>query len=286
MLISTVIMVSAFCGIAQVPTFKIRTEEVRIDMLVTNHGKPVTDLQKADFEVFDNGVPQEIAFAGFQQTPIDAIFVLDMSASVTGESFENLSEAVDQLLDALKKDERAALVTFGDTISLGSPLSSDIERVKRALDRTKPLGDTSLIDACYAGLILAESKSSRPLLVVFSDGLDTFSWLSSDMVLETAKHRNAVVYAVSVGQLPQQTFLRDLSKITGGSLFEIESTRDLSTVFSAILEEFRQRYLLSYAPQGVSNSGWHALKIRVKGRSLEIRARSGYQARSITDKGE
>ena len=67
---------------AQIPTFKVKIEEVRIDMLVTDHGKPVTDLRETDFEAFDNGVHQKIEYVGFQQTPIDSILVLDMSASV------------------------------------------------------------------------------------------------------------------------------------------------------------------------------------------------------------
>jgi VWFA-related protein len=284
--IAILIVVGAFSGAAQIPTFRVQTEEVRIDMLVTDQGKPVTDLGETDFEVFDNGVPQKIEFVGFQQMPIDSILVLDMSASVAGESFWNLKNAASRFLDALKKDERAALVTFGDIVSLGSPLSHDLERVKNALSQATPAGDTSMIDACYAGLILAESKSSRPLFVVFSDGLDTFSWLSADMVLEAAKRGSAVVYGISVGQLPDQIFLRDLSKITGGSLLEIESIRDLGTAFLSILQEFRQRYLLTYSPQGVPRGGWHDLRIRVKGRNLDIKARPGYQATSKSAEGE
>jgi Ca-activated chloride channel homolog len=284
--LALLIGIGAFCMAAQIPTFKVQTEEVRIDMLVTEHGKPVTDLRETDFEVLDNGVPQQIEYVGFQQTPIDSILVLDMSASVAGESFENLKNAGSRFLDTLEKDERAALVTFGDVVSLGSPLSNDFERVKRALDHATPTGDTTMIDACYAGLMLAESRSSRPLLVVFSDGLDTFSWLSGDMVLEVAKRSNAVVYSVSSGRLPHHAFLGDLSHMTGGSLFDIESTRDLGSVFLKILEEFRQRYLLTYAPSDVSKGGWHELKIRVKGRDADIKARPGYQSASRSAEGE
>jgi len=169
-----IIMLSGvFSRADQITTFKVSTEEVRIDMLVTDHGKPVTGLQKADFEVFDNGVPQEIEFLGFRQTPIDAILVVDMSASVAGEPLANLINAGHEFLRALRKDERVALITFNDIISLRSPLSNDVEHTHAALIQTNPIGDTSLIDACYAGLILAESKSNRPLVLVFSDGLDT-----------------------------------------------------------------------------------------------------------------
>ncbi len=274
------ILIGAFSRAAQIPTFKVKTEEVRIDLFVTDHGTPVTGLRETDFEVFDNGVPQKIGFVGFQQIPIDTIFVLDMSASVKGDTFESLRNAGGRFLDALKKNERAALVTFGFAVSLGSPLTNDINAVKKALDQATPVGDTSLIDACYAGLMLAETRSSRPLIVVFSDGLDTVSWLSGDRVLKAAKRSNAVVYAVSAGRVPSHVFLGDFTRVTGGSLFDIESNRDLDAVFLKILEEFRQRYLLAYAPAGVSKDGWHELKIRVKGRNLDIKARPGYQAKS------
>jgi VWFA-related protein len=284
--LAILISISALSRAAQVPTFKVRTEEVRIDMFVTDHGTPVTGLRETDLEIFDNGVPQKIEFLGFQETPIDSILVLDMSASVKGESFESLRKAVGRFLDALKTDERAALLTFGDIVSLGSPLSNDKARVKKALDQATPIGDTSIIDACYAGFMLAESRSSRPLIVVFSDGLDTFSWLTGDMVLKVAKRSNAVVYAVSAGRLPNHAFLSDLTRTTGGSLFDIESTQDLGAVFLSILEEFRLRYLLAYSPAGVSKEGWHELKIRVKGRNVDIKARPGYQASSKSSAGE
>jgi hypothetical protein len=100
-------------------------------------------------------------------------------------------------------------------------------------------------------------------------------------VLDIAKRSGTVVYAVSAGQLPNKTFLRDLSKFTGGYLFEVESTRDLGNVFVGILEEFRQRYLLTYSPKGVSSSGWHRLQVRIKRRNVKVMARPGY----LSDRG-
>ena len=263
---------------AQVPTFKVTAKEVRIDVLVADHGKPVTGLQAVDFEVLDNGVRQEVGFSGFERMPISATMVLDMSRSVAGELLDRLKGAGDVLLKGLKKDERAALITFSHAVKLGSPFTTDHERVKTALDSAQPFGDTSVIDASYAGLILAESAFDRPLLIVFSDGLDTLSWLSSKEVLESAKQTDAVVYAVSTGRLPDNPFLRDLTKFTGGSLFEDESTENLSHVFVSILEEFRRRYLLTYIPRSVSTSGWHTIKVRVKGSHDKVIYRPGYMS--------
>jgi VWFA-related protein len=263
---------------AQISTFsvKVKTEEVRIDVLVSDHGKPVHGLTSTDFEVFDNGVRQQIEFVTPEQMPVNAILALDMSESVAGERLAHLKSAGHALLERLKKGDRAALVTFNHEVALGSLLTADLGPVKAALDRARPSGNTSVIDASYAGLMVAESDQGRPLLIVFSDGVDTSSWLTRDAVLDTAKRGHAVVYTVSAGQLPIRAFLRDLSSFTGGSLIEVESTSNLGSVFMSILDEFRERYLVTYSPAGVPKAGWHRLEVRVKGRKLNVKARPGY----------
>jgi hypothetical protein len=96
-------------------------------------------------------------------------------------------------------------------------------------------------------------------------------------VLDTAKRSDVVVYAVAVGKV-KADFLRDLASFSGGRLFELEKTANLSATFLSILEEFRQRYLVSYTPRGVSRDGWHRLEVRLKGKRATIKARPGYLA--------
>jgi Ca-activated chloride channel family protein len=277
----------ALAAFAQEHTFSVAAEEVRVDVLVSGNGKPIADLGAADFEVFDNGVPQKIQYAKpQQQTPISATLVFDMSGSVAGELLHHLKEAANRFLSDLKKEDRVALITFNHGVVLGSPLTPDIARVKLALDKAQGRGNSSLIDASYAGLLLAESGSELPLLIIFSDGLDTFSWLTGEAVLDTAKHHDVVVYAVSTRRLPDKSFLSDLVEFTAGSLFEVDITENLPAVFLRILDEFRQRYLLTYIPTGVSQNGWHKLEVRVKHRTAKIRARAGYMRDSTGNKKE
>ena len=282
-LLSAVLTTILIAGIlsegAQKPTFSVKREEVRIDVLVTDKGKPVAGLTASDFEVLDNGVPQVIESASFQEIPASVILVLDMSGSVAGRLVEHLKKAGFDLLDKLREGERAALITFNHAVTLDSTLTSDLQSVRQALDRTQPrsFGKTSLIDASYAGLIHAESKADQPLIIVFSDGLDTSSWLTDEAVLESARRSDAIIYAVSAGRLPDRKFLRELTKISGGFLVEVESTGDLGSVFVDILEEFRQRYLLTYVPSEVGKAGWHELEVKVKNRQYDkISARQGY----------
>jgi VWFA-related protein len=276
--------IAAVAAKAQEHIFSVASEEVRVDVLVTHRGQPVRDLGIADFEIFDNGVRQEISYARIQdQMAISLTLVFDMSASVTGQLFTDLNNAAGILMENLRSHDHAALVTFNHVVALGAPLTADRAAIDRALDGAKPSGRSSLIDAAYAGLLVAESGPDLPLLIIFSDGYDTSSWLTDEMVLDTARHNNAVVSAVSTIRLPKQSFLARLAEQSGGLLYEIESTADLASVFLSILDEFRQRYLLTFTPRGVEAGGWHDLEVRVKRRSVKIQARPGYVRKSYAE---
>jgi hypothetical protein len=99
-------------------------------------------------------------------------------------------------------------------------------------------------------------------------------------VLETAKRSDVVVYAISTSRLPDESFLGELVELTGGALFEVESIENPSSVFLRILNEFRQRYLLTYIPRDVSESGWHKVEVRVGNRAARVRTRPGYMRNS------
>jgi VWFA-related protein len=267
-----------FHAAAQNPTFSSKVEAVRVDVLVTKDGKPVRGLGPGDFEVFDNGIRQEVDLVSFEQLPLNVVLTLDMSDSVVGERLAQLRAAGRGLLDGLKVGDRAALITFNHMVSLRAGLSGDWGRVRRAIESAQSSGNTSVVDASFTGMMLGESDVGRALVIVFSDGVDTSSWLAPEAVLEIAKRSDVVVYAVSAGQGLKIEFLRKLSEQTGGRLFEIESTKNLGAVFLEVLDEFRQRYVVSYSPSGVSADGWHRLTVRVKGRDAAVKARPGYLA--------
>jgi Ca-activated chloride channel homolog len=262
----------------QQPTFSSRVEAVRVDVLVTDRGKAVTGLRPDDFEVRDEGVLQEIDLVQLDQVPLNVILGLDVSESVSGERLEHLQSAGTSLLRGLQKGDRAALLTFSHAVRLRQELTSDIARVQETLADVVPSGLTAIVDGASAAIALAGSDVGRSLLIVFSDGVDTASFLSPNVVVQSARRSDVVVYGVAMRGRLSPTFLKDLGEVTGGSLFEIDSTKDLSQTFLRILTEFRQRYLLSFQPRGVSTTGWHRLEVRVKGRRGIVRARAGYQA--------
>ncbi len=265
----------------QSPAFSANVEAVRVDVLVTERdgGRAIVGLRASDFEVLDNGVPQQVDLVSYEQIPLNVILALDMSDSVTGERIADLRDAGRAVLTGLKSDDQGALVTFSHVVRLGSGLTRDVGALQTALDEAEPSGDTALVDGIYAAMMLGESDVGRALLIAFSDGVDTSSWLSADAVIDTARRSDSVVYGVSSKVEKNDRFLRDLSEATGGTLIKVESTKNLSATFDLILEEFRHRYLVSYTPRRVPKDGWHRLEVRVKGRRANVKARPGYLGR-------
>jgi VWFA-related protein len=275
-----IVLVECSGAAQQAPAFTAKVEAVRVDVLVTDNGQPVRGLGTADFELLDNGVPQQVELVSFDEIPLNVILALDMSDSVAGERLEQLRGAGAGLLAALHKEDQAALVSFSHSVQRGAKLTTDVAAVREALGEAHGTGMTALVDGTYAGIMIGESDAGRGLLIVFSDGVDTSSWLRADAVLDAARRADVVVYGVSVVSRLKPEFLREITSLTGGRLFEIEKTANLASTFLGILDEFRHRYLVSYTPKGVAKNGWHKLDVRVKNRRATIKARPGYLAGS------
>lgn len=260
---------------AQRATFSSRLEAVRVDVSVTRGGVPVRGLTAADFEIRDNGVPQDVQLVATEDVPIDLVLALDMSGSVSGERLAHLRGASEVAVRALAREDRAALFTFGHRVSLRVPLTADVEPLRDALELEEDGGNTAMIDATYAALAHADAGRGRALAIVLSDGVDTASWLTAASVIETARRVDAVLFGISTGA-PRKTPLDDLADASGGDLIRIESTAQLSAAIGRVMDAFRQRYLLSFVPAKVARPGWHTLDVRVKRRGLNVKARTGY----------
>jgi VWFA-related protein len=265
---------------AQQPTFSARREMVRVDVLVTDGGRPVRGLQPSDFDVFDSGVAQRVELVSFEALPVRIVLALDLSASISAQELDHLRDGGRAVLANLKHDDQVALLTFADAVMLRERLTAEAERVGAALGRMEPAADshggTALVDACYAAMTVVDQDAGRGLLIVFTDGVDTSSWLPAYRVLQAARRSNLVVYAVSTAPLKKGSFLRDLSDVTGGGAVEIQSTDRVRATFVSVLDEFRQRYLVSYSPTNVAVGGWHPLTVRVKKGKADVKARAGY----------
>lgn len=281
----------------QQPMFKSGVEMVRVDALVARDEKPVADLKADDFDVFDNGVRQTIDHVLSAEDPIDVMLTLDTSASLDKAELKHLADAVRSAIADLRPGDRAGLITFSEELLQLLPLTGRLDLLPASLDRLESSGATTLVDAAYAALLTTRARGRRSLVLLFTDGLDTWSWLEPAWVLAVAKRSETVVYTVELrepvtpfvripgvrGRIDPRDyyraatrFLDDIVETTGGRRLDAGDFGRLRATLTSVLGEFRQRYVIAYAPQGVAQDGWHALDVRVKRRGVTVRARPGY----------
>jgi hypothetical protein len=152
-------------------------------------------------------------------------------------------------------------------------MTGDAAAVGAALHEIKGGGATALLDAVQLGLELQPHDRTRPLLLIFTDGRDTASFLESDAVLDSARRTGVVIHVVRV---ESDAFLDQLTQTSGGRTWSASSDRQLRELFTRALEEMRARYLVTYTPRGVGRAGWHELKVKVKAGNADVTARPGY----------
>jgi VWFA-related protein len=270
-------LLAAALTVAQMPqdsqVFRSGIAIVELDVSVTRGGSPVAGLTAADFSLTDNGVAQDLESVTLDQLPLSVTMVLDVSGSVSGDRLAHLTQAGEGIAGALRPGDRAALVTFSHVINLRVPMTGDMNTIRGGLRRLAGDGATALRDAVHLALELRTTDRSRPLVLVFTDGHDTASWLTEDAVVDTVRRAGVVVHVV---RSESDGFLNRIVDVSGGRSWSATSDRQLQELFSHALDEMRARYLLTYAPRGVTAPGWHALKVKVKQQKADVTARPGY----------
>lgn len=254
-------------------TFRSGVEVVELDVSVMRGGVPVAGLTARDFALTDNGVAQDVESVTLEKLPLSVTLVLDASQSVAGERLRHLVQAGEGLTTALRKDDRAALITFSHMVDLRVPMTGDFQSIRTALATLTGSGATSLRDAVHLALQLQPRDRSRPLMLLFTDGHDTASWLTEDAVVDSARRSGVVIHAVRV---ESDALLDRLTQISGGRTWSATSDRQLQELFTRALDEMRARYLLTYTPRGVRQPGWHELKVKLKNGGGDVTARRGY----------
>ena len=268
-----VALLAAQLASAPQTTFRSGVEVVELDVSVTRGGVPVAGLTARDFALTDNGAAQEVASVTLETLPLSVTMVLDTSQSVAGERLQHLVQAGTGLTAALHPGDRAALVTFSHAVDLRVAMTGDLTAIRDALGAMNGNGATALRDAVHLALQLQPHDQTRPLLLVFTDGHDTASWLTEDAAIDSARRAGVVIHAVRV---ESDAFLDKLTQISGGRSWSATSDRQLQDLFTRALDEMRARYLLTYTPRGVRQPGWHELKVKLKNGSADVTARRGY----------
>jgi VWFA-related protein len=279
----------------QLPTFRSMANAVAVDVTVRdNKRKSVTGLKADDFEVYDNGVRQEVAEVSYGKLPIDVTVALDVSFSVTGFMLDRLRSGVVTLMRDLAREDRLRLMLFNSRVSRVVDFTTDERKVEAAIKGAVAGGGTALFDSMSVALVSTAPRDRRQLVVVFTDGNDSTSTTQPAMLTNVALRTRAAVamvlpgngplvvtgnafanLKVSLTPQPYDGFLQSVAKATGGSVVRTNADSDLSAVFRQVLEEFRSAYVLLYDAKGVER-GYHELEVKLKREGLTVSARRGY----------
>ena len=286
-LVSACVVLAAVAALAQQATFKSGTQVVFVPTTVTDaEGRLVPDLEKEDFTILDNGKPQDITVFEDETQPFTAVVMLDFSASMTG-NLQLLKQAAEQFLLRMLKEDKAQVGAFSDKIQFSGKFTSDRDDLIGALGDLQYGNPTRLYDAIDQSIDMVEKVEGRKVVLVFTDGDDTSSHVGFGHVLDRAKERDVMVYAIGLeseyfnGARMQRTrpdrALRRLADETGGGYFELKKSTDLAPTFTRVAQELHSLYTRGFQPMAMDGKE-HKLEVRIRKAGMTARARKTYVA--------
>ena len=299
LLLATTVVMASPSGQVPPPTqqpatvFRTGADVVSVDASVQRERRPVTGLTAADFELLDNGVPQEVTEVTYEKLPIDVTLVLDVSASVTGSVLDELRRALRQVRTDLAGADRLRLLAFNMRVRRLVDFTQPSADVDLALASLRPGGSSAVFDALAVALATADAPGRRRLIVLFSDGQDSSSISDADVLLDVARRSTPTIATILASPVPERpaSVLRTnaslasatvealsdrLAAETGGMVTSVKSGENLTSKFRRMVQDFRSSYVLYFTPRGVQPAGPHTLEVRVKRPGAEVRARRGY----------
>jgi VWFA-related protein len=287
-LVSALAVLAGVAAFAQQPTFKAGTSVVGVlSTVIDAQGRLIPNLEQEQFTILDNGKPQEISFFQNETQPFTIVVMLDFSASMTA-NLDLLKAATEQFILRMLPDDKGQVGAFSDRIEFSGKFTNDRDDLISALKDLQFGNPTRLYDAIDASIDMLEGATSRrKIVLVFTDGDDTASRRGQGDVLQKAKAKEVMIYAIGLeseffnGVRLQRTRpdrgLRKLADETGGGYFELKKTDELAPTFTRVAQELHSLYALGFAPT-VLDGKEHKLEVRVKTPGAVVRARKSYVA--------
>lgn len=277
------------------PVFKADVEAVNLAVSISDGQRFVANLGQADFQIYEDGVKQDLSIFAHEKTPISLAILLDSSLSMEPR-IEQARQAAIRFVHKLRPQDEAQIVHFNDRVRVAQGFTSDTALLEAAILAAQPSGGTALYTAVYVALKdLArqrrEGEVRRLSIVVLSDGEDTASLVSDEQALALARKSEIGVYGISLrgarntNAEREETgmsrfFISALSRETGGEAHFPREIEQLNSVYEQVLDELRAQYSIGYVSSNARRDGkWRNIVVRLLGRpQLRVRHKPGYFA--------
>ena len=279
----------------QQPAFRSGVDVVSLNVTVTDPGsRYITDLEEAEFQVFEDGVKQELLYFNRSRSPIALSILLDTSASMD-DKMALVHEAAVGFVARLGDGDIAQVIDFDSRVQILQSFTGDRPALERAIRQTTAGGSTALHNAVYIALkelkkiqVGSPDEIRRQAIVVLSDGEDTSSLVSFEEVLDLAKRSETAIYSIGIrskdpsamrGFREAEFVLRQLAQETGGRAFFPSNPNDLSGIYGLIAEELSSQYTLGYTSKNPRRDGmWRRIVVRLTRPDVVARTKQGYYA--------
>jgi Ca-activated chloride channel family protein len=278
-------------------TFHSAVDMVNLSVTVTDRSKRfVPTLVQDDFQVLEDGVPQELRVFDRGTLPLSLIVLIDGSSSMSRKLGE-VQAAAERFVRTLRPGDRAQIAQFSQRLTVLQDFTSDLPRLLQAVQATQAEGGTALYTALYVSIKAAlqdqrAGELCRRAVIVLSDGADTASAVSDDQVLQLARRSGVTVYAINLRSLEADAFQRTLTnpglpayffaaltRETGGEVRAVEMASQLNGIYQRVAEELHSQYSLGYVPSNPERDGrWRQVTVALKQPALTVRHRIGYYA--------
>lgn len=267
---------------------KKQVQEVVVHATVVDKSqRMVTDLDRAAFKIFEDGQQQNITSFRHEDIPVAMGIVIDNSGSMR-EKRDKVNKAALNLVRSSNPEDQVFVVNFNDEYFLDQDFTSDINKLREALEKVEARGGTALYDAVVASA--DQSKNSalqKKVLFVVTDGEDTASRESLEQAVKRIQQENGpTVYAIAIlGDERQHRTRRVLQTIcerTGGIAFFPKTVDEVDEISRQVAHDIRNQYTIGYKPTNPKSAGGYRT-IRVEADAhghgkLTVRTRSGYYA--------
>ena len=266
--------------------FRAKVENVTLPVTVMDERRHlVTNLQKNDFVVYDDGQPQQIIECRREDIPVSIGIVVDNSGSMR-EKRAAISKAVVNLIRSSNPLDEAFVVNFNDDYWLDQDFTGNVNLMHEALDRLDSRGGTALYDAVIASAdhLAKAAKREKKVLLVVTDGEDNESRESLEQAIRAVQDENGpTIYTIGIlgkegRQHRAKRALEALSLQTGGVAFFPRNLEEVDEISQQVAHDIRNQYNIVYKPNN-PKEGYHTLKVvaRASGyRDLQVRTKSGY----------
>ena len=260
--------------------------------VTTGEGASVTNLNKGNFEIFEDGVEQRITNFSEDDAPISVGLVFDTSGSMT-DKIRKSSKAAATFMKTANPGDEFFLVEFNDRPKLTVPFTPDSDSIFRRISHTRPFGRTSLLDAIHLAMVqMKNAHNLRRAIVIVSDGGDNRSRFTAGEIKEAMIESDVQLYAMGIfdedmhkhpveEQLGPK-LLEALAEQTGGEMYTVKKVDELQAVSERISRELRSEYLLGYSPSDAERDGkYRRVKVKLNAPDLpNLRTyfRHGYYA--------